>query len=682
MIKIIFLIASLFILNSYQTNQLVATYFTANTFSNTEGWGIIGSSAIYDLQMGKSVFGGNNGFAVGTTIYKLVEVPYAHHTLRIKFRIWAMNKWESEYIVIKADGVVVNKQLVHSSLTSNFAQYLFQEIFFFHSAPSVLLEITSTLNEANNNESWGVRDIEIQAVKCPIGCELCSFTDTPDTCSEYKFETSNFATDTFTTNQGWIVQDWVVQQLFCDKIQMFGYFPTGVSIYKRYYLQASFYKVKVKFLFWKIDAISSSISHALYANGQQIWTYDKTKSKTLSICSLAANEEYSYVDVEFESNSQLITFQFYSDSVAGEYYGIRDFYIYVLLCDDQTALCSKTSSQIDVTTDLIDFQQSVTSLVSSFSGSLPSEWSSYQSFSATTRLSHSFCTEASTPIQFMSLYDKLYKDFTFNPHKTLKMIFYLYSQSKENNILLYADDVLVDTITIGYSSNDINCGGSAQGDKYEEYTLYAVEIDHTSLMTRITFLGRTYTGGNFLQGFNKFEIYTGNCDCDVCTDSGTCATVYSLVDIDFAQDSLSDNEKWQLISYSISASTCNFQEILGGYNILTKIQQVRALYKALPTHNSIRIQMNIYFIGNWANTESLVILLDNTEIWRQKVLQANYASQLCSGGGASYQVVEVDLFVSHSPTDFTLIFNIDSGSGDEYWGVRDFYISTSNQIIS
>lgn len=134
----------------------------------------------------------------------------------------------------------------------------------------------------------------------------------------------------------------------------------------------------------------------------------------------------------------------------------------------------------------------------------------------------------------MSLYDKLYKDFVFNPHKTLKIIFYLYSQSRENNVLLYVDDALADTITIGYSSNDINCAASGYGDKFEEYTLYAIEIDHTALMSRISFIGLTYTGGNFLQGFNKFEVYTGNCDCNACTDSGACQTVYSLVDIDFA----------------------------------------------------------------------------------------------------------------------------------------------------
>ncbi|CAD8108750.1 unnamed protein product [Paramecium primaurelia] len=682
MIKIILLISSLFILNSYQASQQIGAFFTETTFSSSQGWGIIGSSAIYDTQMGKSVFGGKNGFAVGTTIYKLLEIPQPHHTIRMKLRIWAINKWESEYIIVKADGVVVNKQLVHSGLTNNFAQFLFQEIFFFHSAPSVIIEITSTLDEANNNESWGVRDIDIQAITCPVGCDLCSYSDTLDTCPKYLLQTSNFATSTFTTNQGWVVQDSVVQQLFCDKILMFGYFPTGVSIFKKFYLPTTFYKVKVKFQFWKIDAISTSISHALYANGDNIWNFDQTKTKTLNICSLGSNEEYVNVDVEFESNSQLITFQFYSDSVAGEYYGIRDFYIYALLCEDQTMLCINSPTEIVTNPDILDFQQSVSHLVTSFSSSLPSEWSSYQSFSATPRISVPKCTEASVPIQYMALYDTLYKDFTLNIHKTLKMIFYMYSQSKQNDVLLYVDDNLADTIQIGYSSNDVNCAGSASGDKYEEYTLYAVEVDHTSLLTRITFKGRTYTGGNFLQGFNKFEIYTGNCDCEICTDSGTCATVYSLVDIDFAQDTLTDNEKWQLITYSIQATTCNTKEILGGYNVISKVQQVRALYKSLPTHLSLRIQMNIYFLSNWANTEYLVITLDNVEVWRQKVLQTNYASQLCSAGGATYQVVEIDLYVSHAQSEFTLIFNIESGSGDEYWGVRDFIVSTSNQIIS
>lgn len=58
--------------------------------------------------------------------------------------------------------------------------------------------------------------------------------------------------------------------------------------------------------------------------------------------------------------------------------------------------------------------------------------------------------------------------------------------------------------------------------------------------------------------------------------------------------------------------------------------------------------MNIYFISNWANTEHLVITVDSIEVWRQAVLEANYASQLCSVGGASYQIIEVDVFLSHA----------------------------------
>ncbi|CAD8122241.1 unnamed protein product [Paramecium sonneborni] len=680
--KIIFLISVLFILNSHQTTIQIASYFTEATFSTTQGWGIIGSPAIFDTQMSKSVLGGNNGFGVGVAIYKLVEIPQAHHTLRMKLRTWAINKWESEYIIIKADGVVVNKQLVNSGLASNFAQYLFQEIFFFHSSPSVLIEITSSLDESNNNESWGVRDIEIIAVTCPTGCDLCNYSDTTDTCPKYQKQLVNFGTSTFTTNQGWLISGSEVKQMFCDKILMFGYYPTGVSISKKFYLPLSFYKMKVKFQFWKIDSVSSSISHALYANGDNVWNFDKTKTKQIKICSLVANEEYVNVEIEFNTNSQLITFQFFSDAAVGEFYGIRDFYIYVLLCDDQTSLCQNTPIEVVPNKDLIDFQEVVAALVTSFYNSLPSQWSSYQSFSATPRISTPACTDATAPISYMALYDTLYKDFTLTQHKTLKMIFYLYSQSKLNDVRLNVDNNLVDSIQIGYGTNDVNCAGSAQGDKYEEYTLYAVEVEHTSLMTRIIFEGITYSGGHLLQGFNKFEIYTGNCDCDICTDSGACATVYSLVDIDFAQDTLTDNEKWQLITYSIQATFCNNIEVLGGYNIISKDQQVRALYGSLPSHNSMRIQMNIYFINDWASTESLVINLDNVEIWRQSVLKANYASQLCSVGGASYQVVEVDLFVTHSSSEFTLIFNIESGDGNEFWGVRDFHISTANQIIS
>lgn len=50
---------------------------------------MIGGSASFDTQLGKSVFGGTNGFGAGVTIYKQIILPPNHHTLRLKLRTWA-----------------------------------------------------------------------------------------------------------------------------------------------------------------------------------------------------------------------------------------------------------------------------------------------------------------------------------------------------------------------------------------------------------------------------------------------------------------------------------------------------------------------------------------------------------------------------------------------------------------
>ncbi|CAD8124951.1 unnamed protein product [Paramecium sonneborni] len=611
--KIILLIAVLLILKRNQETILIASYFTENTFKSTEGWGIIGSRVIFDKQMDKSIFGGNNGFGVGVIIYKQVEIPQAHHTLRLKMRIFVQKELRNQIGLI--NGIVniqqqkvmelqqINNQLTPVQIVIQLNNYFMKYNFI------TLLHLQQS---KQHQEWWGIRDIEIKAEICPNGCDLCNYSDTSVTCQKYLKKIVNFDSNSFTTYEGWFVSGSGIKHLFCDKILIFGYFQTGSSISKKFYLSSSFYKVKVKFQFWKIDSIISSTSHSLYANGNIVWSLDETKIKSINICSLVPNEEY---------------LNFYSDKVIGGYYGIRDYYIYTLPCKDQSQLCQNTDTEVVPNKNLIQFQEVVVDLVNSFSSNLDSQWVFYQSISAISRISKSACTNKKAPIQYMGLYDILYKDFTLISHKTLKIIFYLYSQSKQNNVLLYIDNNLVDTIEIGYGSNDVTCSGSTSNYKFQQYTLYSIELEHTSLKTKILFQGLTYTGGNLLQGFNKFEIYTGNCDCDICTNQGICQTVYTL---DFAQDNLSNNEEWQLNTNFIQITICNNFEILGGYNIIGKNQQVKAMYKSLSSHNSIRIQMQLYFFNNWTQNESLIIILDNSVIWRQNILKINNESPYCS----------------------------------------------------
>lgn len=67
-----------------------------------------------------------------------------------------------------------------------------------HNAPTVVVAITSTLNEAAGNESWGIRDFTLDLKECPDSCKVCDWgtRNSPEVCDNWKlFATSLTALD-------------------------------------------------------------------------------------------------------------------------------------------------------------------------------------------------------------------------------------------------------------------------------------------------------------------------------------------------------------------------------------------------------------------------------------------------------------------------------------------------------
>ena len=48
------------------------------------------------------------------------------------------------------------------------------DVTFDHNQPTLIIIMSSTLNEKADNESWGIRDFELSIVKCPAGCSVCN----------------------------------------------------------------------------------------------------------------------------------------------------------------------------------------------------------------------------------------------------------------------------------------------------------------------------------------------------------------------------------------------------------------------------------------------------------------------------------------------------------------------------
>lgn len=54
-----------------------------------------------------------------------------------------------------------------------------------HNNPNMQILMTTTLNQAAADESWGIRDFYVFVEKCPAGCTICN-QKTLDICSGLK----------------------------------------------------------------------------------------------------------------------------------------------------------------------------------------------------------------------------------------------------------------------------------------------------------------------------------------------------------------------------------------------------------------------------------------------------------------------------------------------------------------
>jgi hypothetical protein len=50
--------------------------------------------------------------------------------------------------------------------------------------PNVVIAMTSTLDENADNESWGIRDFELDITACPDACKTCT-KDTVTSCPNW-----------------------------------------------------------------------------------------------------------------------------------------------------------------------------------------------------------------------------------------------------------------------------------------------------------------------------------------------------------------------------------------------------------------------------------------------------------------------------------------------------------------
>lgn len=142
-----------------------------------------------------------------------------------------------------------------------------------HKMTNLVITMTTNLDEAANNESWGIRDFQIFVYTCAANCVICD-SSSPDGCSVWtKFQFNYVTNDPSFGNEGWAVQGTNPAITQCSGIYLFGgfnAFGNGVTITKTFASLPQHKGMNIKMQFWKLDSWDNEWAY-MNADGNRIW---------------------------------------------------------------------------------------------------------------------------------------------------------------------------------------------------------------------------------------------------------------------------------------------------------------------------------------------------------------------------------------------------------------------------
>jgi len=144
---------------------------------SSEGWTTNIAATTYlkttKLTCNEVMLGGFFVTGPGKWFKRKITLP-AHKRVRIRFKAIAVDSWDNEFFIVKADNTEILKVKFLHTTGSNICGWAgykdrssILEAAFDHTALEMELMFTSTLNEHNKNESFGLKNLEV--AYCDIG---------------------------------------------------------------------------------------------------------------------------------------------------------------------------------------------------------------------------------------------------------------------------------------------------------------------------------------------------------------------------------------------------------------------------------------------------------------------------------------------------------------------------------
>ncbi|CAD8063432.1 unnamed protein product [Paramecium sonneborni] len=341
---------SQFILLGYCYGQILyLENFVGDDFIDSQGWFVSGENKQISYCGLTKLFGGYKAFGIDAKITKLIQLP-PHYAVKIEFELWKIDYWNlDDYYFLYLDQKLVIQSNFQSISTSQimcgapFAGPNWKEkkqaisINEYHNQETIVILMTTNIDEPSDIKSWGIRDFRLYIFKCPSGCITCIQSDSRTECIYWIMINNSLSRDDNSQLkiEGWIINYGFKQQSTCLSIPILGgYNLVGRNsiIMKQIDLPVhSLVKIKYRFIF--IDQWNSEYAQ-LYIDNQLMWNYVHTSmNKDTNLC---GDQLYGETFLNHEITIKHINPQIeikFTSTLLNEYsissFGIRDFQLFI-----------------------------------------------------------------------------------------------------------------------------------------------------------------------------------------------------------------------------------------------------------------------------------------------------------------------------------------------------------------
>ncbi|CAD8189293.1 unnamed protein product [Paramecium octaurelia] len=159
----------------------------------------------------------------------LLIINYEYH------QIYGIDSWDGEILKMVFDSeirqrsfILTDGQQICGRIDPIFLEYNTPIVITvsYHNSKSVVIIMTSTLDQSEKDESWGFQNLQIEILECPPGCAFCS--DSTSQCKFWKnVESYQFGKS---TEEGWLIDgSQQITSSFCNGVRILG----GINILQK-----------------------------------------------------------------------------------------------------------------------------------------------------------------------------------------------------------------------------------------------------------------------------------------------------------------------------------------------------------------------------------------------------------------------------------------------------------------